>query len=257
MSNIHVVEEARLHVADGAHYIKRGFGHMYDAAGEPVGEVVQGRRDAVKFFVRGGTQGVPDYARYVCRSEEGGIRVCAGRCATASRSGLPIGDPDNPAHLGAPQQYLWDRPENFANGRRVPGECCAMKRHFDCLGFVNYCYWRVMRYPPDPGVTSMENWYNNCSTLVGSWRDLQPGDILLSVEGRAPFPSPPPSPPPPIPPHTFSHIGIALSSLQVIHSAGYDIGVVITEIANPTLPGGNSMHWLPFGRRPRCFRGAP
>jgi cell wall-associated NlpC family hydrolase len=257
MSGSAVVAEARRHVAEGAHYIKKGYGHKFNLQAARIDDVVPGRDAAVRLFARGGQMGLPAYVRFAARSELGGIRVCAGRCFKFNREGvgMPTGDPDNATHLATPERYVWRRPLNFANApRQVLGECCAMKRHFDCIGFVSYCFWKTMSYPPNAGFVSIENWKDTYSTPLAPLSQLQPGDILFSSTGSS-LPAYDYDDRPRVTPlGTFTHIGIAISSSMVIHSAGCELGVMITEISSATLPNGDTMRWETEGGRPRCFR---
>jgi cell wall-associated NlpC family hydrolase len=266
MSRQNIIAEACGHLGAGAHYIKRGFGHKFTPAGVRIDDVVEGREAAVSLAIPGRSLGLPPGVVFVARSQEGGIRVCAGRSFLFDRraTGMRTGDPDNPDHRRAPELYLWRRPLNFANAteaarsgrpppRNVIGECCVMKRHFDCIGFVSYCFWKVMGYPPGAGFISIENWKDNFTTPVAPLTALQPGDILFSSENSSLAPYNYRERTRPTPPGTFTHIGIALSATQVVHAAGCELGVMVTEIANPILPNGDAMHWEPEGGRPRCF----
>jgi hypothetical protein len=68
--------------------------------------------------------------------------LCGGR-ANQVKS-LPEGDPKNAGHQKSPEKYKWDRGDVF-------GEACEGKRHFDCGGFVSYCYHQACSEVSYPG----------------------------------------------------------------------------------------------------------
>jgi hypothetical protein len=73
MSRDLVAAEARRQFSEGAHYIKRGYGHRFNAQGQRVDDVVPGREAAVQFVLTGGgSSGVPDYVRFAAKSEHNG-----------------------------------------------------------------------------------------------------------------------------------------------------------------------------------------
>ena len=218
-----LVQEARRQVNEGAHYIKRGFGQRRDINGNLTDGGVPGRERAVRMITDSprGVGGIPSYVRYAAWSDLGGRRVCAGRChKVGNEATLPVGDPDDPAHLAAPTQYVWRRPENRAENRiEVLGECCVGKRHFDCFGFVNYCYWCALgaHFPGDPAGMGPPGWrHPRCSSEVNRFAaPVQSGDILF-LDTR--------------------HMGMAISPTQVAHAAGYYWGVQITPINGAIYP---------------------
>ncbi len=84
------------------------------------------------------------------------VTVCCGRCAVAtgdlalperSRSRIDLERLRELART--PGQYRW--PRSYRRGEEGPhapvyhgdGEPCEGKRHFDCVGFVRYCLWRI------------------------------------------------------------------------------------------------------------------
>jgi len=242
MSRERVVAEARTQAEQGAHYIKVGYGHMYDASGTRVDDVI--RPHAVGFIVSGERRpqvpGVPEYVRFAATSELNGRRVCAGRCGLVVQNSGLIGDPHNAQHLATPSQRFWRRPENYAHARPdVIGECCVMKRHFDCLGFVVWCFWKGEGTPSGPvGFPFLTEQFTQ--PLNRSQVPPLPGDILFSRTSEDGAST------------RFTHIGIAVSATEVAHAAGYRWGVQITPIDRSGERGGGIV-WEQVYGRPNCF----
>lgn len=246
MSRDLVVAEARRQFSEGAHYIKRGYGHRFNAQGQRVDDVVPGREAAVQFVLTGGgSSGVPDYVRFAAKSEHNGRRVCAGRCHLVPQNTPQAGDPANPTHLASPQQHFWRRPRNYANAtERVLGECCIGKRHFDCIGFVNWCFWKAISSPRAPGFTGIPLWKSQLTEPIDRFAVpllLLPGDILFSSTSAEESST------------GLTHIGIVVSSTEVAHAAGHHLGVQITPINASGVLGGGIV-WERMAGRPKVFR---
>jgi cell wall-associated NlpC family hydrolase len=252
MSRDRVAAEARTQFSEAAHYIKVGCGHKFNAQGQLADEVLRpnlvqslwgGRRARVP--------GVPSFVRFAATSEYHGRRVCAGRCGLVLQHSPLAGDPNNERDLVAPTQHVWRRPENFAEynprmrytnpDHTVLGECCIDKRHFDCLGFVIWCFWKVMGTPNGPvGFPFLSGHFVRQPLLDRRREPPRPGDILFSrtsEEGTS---------------TEYTHIGIAVSATEVAHAAGYKWGVQITPIERSGERGGNIV-WEPMYGRPTCF----
>jgi hypothetical protein len=243
MSRDRVVAEARTQFQQGAHYIKVGYGHMFDAQGHQVDDVI--RAPAVQFIVSGGQRprvpDVPDYVRFAATSVLEGRRICAGRCGLVGQNPSLAGNPDNASDLAAPTQHFWRRPKNYATHRVVViGECCVMKRHFDCLGFVVWCFWKATGNPSGPaGFPYFQNQFTR--PLNRGQVPLLPGDVLFSRTSEDGAST------------DLTHIGIAVSATEVAHAAGHMWGVQITPIGHSGERGGNIVWEQIFGR-PTCFR---
>jgi cell wall-associated NlpC family hydrolase len=80
--------------------------------------------------------------------------VCCGRCAVAhgelampSRRNIDLERLRELAQ--APERCLWPRSYRRGEGRAdaepilANGESCLWKRHFDCVGFIGFCIWRI------------------------------------------------------------------------------------------------------------------
>ncbi len=128
--------------------------------------------------------------------------VCAGRSEKAAS--LPQADPKNEEHHNNPSKYKWKR---ISDGSAVFGEACELKNHFDCGGFISYCYKKVcpeVKYPGDV--------INLLSASYG-WtkvdkEQVQPGDIAYR-EGQ----------------EHGHHAGLCISSDKVISALGKKWGV--------------------------------
>lgn len=83
--------------------------------------------------------------------KEKGIKthVCGGRYVRVKE--LPEGDPAIPEHHKNPSKYKWTR---ISDGDAVSGEACEGKKHFDCGGFVSYCYHQAYPEVKYPGPAS-------------------------------------------------------------------------------------------------------
>jgi len=172
------------------------------------------------------------------------------RCATLyagnTDSGVCAGRPDAPDVKAKPQ---WDRKDPKASGSafrwpryfkdtstdgspKVPeslawGEDCAGRKHFDCAGFVRYCFRQILgsNAIPAAGMRSVayEVWPSNKAgsppTIGGV--DLWPADILFD--------------------DSFTHVGIATGhwlltgygvtdANNAIHCYSATVGVIMTSI---------------------------
>jgi cell wall-associated NlpC family hydrolase len=148
--------------------------------------------------------GVPDYARFAATSILAGQRrVCSGRLAMPQ---APHADAMDPTCLLNPTRYSWERPENLPRDvrRGFWGECCVNYRHFDCLGFVTWVFWKSMgeHFPRNFLTKTVAEWQSDCRTFTGP---LQIGDVLFD-DG-------------------LQHVGIVVSPTEVAHAAGYRWGV--------------------------------
>lgn len=242
-----IVAEALLQESEKAHYAKRGYGHRFDATGTAVGEIVPNRPPGSCEFIgaSGPTRhesdrapsaslaqpgGSPvssrafllDSVRFVVASTMGGHRYyCAGRCADPPPlpEGNPAGRPIDRSALANPTLYLWRRLDSRPEAplRIVRGECCAKRRHFDCLGFVTWCLWKALGPDFPSNLASYEvRHYHEQTEHHPITGPLLPGDLLFNRE--------------------LSHIGIVVSATEVAHSAGYRWGVRRTTISGPIYP---------------------
>jgi hypothetical protein len=125
--------------------------------------------------------------------------VCGGRYGKVA--GLPVADATNPEHQANPQRYRWQR---VCDGEVVQGEACEGKRHFDCGGFVAFCYSRACPNVKYPGFAS------TVMTSTFGWNpvpkeQVEPGDIASTSGG--------------------GHVGICIDKTTVISALGKRWGV--------------------------------
>jgi hypothetical protein len=128
--------------------------------------------------------------------EKGGKKthVCGGRFSKAAS--LPQGDPQNHEHNKEPIKYKWER---ISDGETVFSEACEGKRHFDCGGFVSYCYNKAcssINYP-GPAYNLLTGW-----TAVDK-DSIQAGDVAYRT----------------------GHVGLCISNKKVISALGKKWGV--------------------------------
>ena len=238
-----IVEAALREEREGAHYLKRGYGHKFDAEGNLTGGIVDGREPTSVQFI-GRTiaafivNQVPPDARATARRVrfaatsfmEGSRRICSGRCDRPQVSG--VGDPDNPQHLSQPQNYCWVRPRNLPEmTQEARGECCIGKRHFDCTGFVSWCFWKALgaEFPRHLATSTVSQWKAWARQRLPMSGPFLPGDLLFDQGER--------------------HIGVVVSATEVAHSAGYRWGVRRTPISGQ-IYGDRGGRWHSAGRPP-------
>lgn len=122
--------------------------------------------------------------------------VCGGRFSKIS---LPEGDPSNKKHQDESGKYKWKR---TSEGDEVWGEACEGKRHFDCGGFVSYCYHQAcpeVTYPgPARGLLS-----DNFGWKEVPKEQIQGGDIA----------------------YRDGHAGLCIDNVAVISALGKKWGV--------------------------------
>jgi cell wall-associated NlpC family hydrolase len=149
-----------------------------------------------------------------CRVD--GDKVCAGRSKNTYVSALPHGqyEPQPPAHYGL---FSWPRPDGLITSKNIVwGESCVGIRHFDCIGFVNWCISEVSR----DAWMSINQYI--ASTKSVDFSAAEPCDIV-TIAGK--------------------HIGIATGEGTVVHAKGTQYGVVETPLVG----------WSRCGRLPRRY----
>ncbi len=160
--------------------------------------------------------------------------VCAGRPDAADVKNKPPWNGQDPRALGS--LYRWPRtfrdvstdgsPKiNGGKSYLVLGEDCTGKKHFDCAGFVRYCYRQVLGQGAIPAIGTMRSGAALVWPQPGDRRpladvDAWPADLLYDESG---------------------HVGIATGHWlltgfgvsepsKAIHCYSASIGVVITGI---------------------------
>lgn len=129
--------------------------------------------------------------------------VCGGRYSKVEK--LPEGDPTNDQYHKEPVKYKWER---ISDGETIKGEACEGKRHFDCGGFVSYCYNKACPSIKYPGPVS------NILTSKFGWNDIEltkvrPGDIA----------------------YRNGHTGLCIDNNKVISALGKKWGVQTESIS--------------------------
>lgn len=217
----HVVWHAANQVIQGAHYLKGGFGNFFDLQGNRMTTgVLPQRTGSVQM---NGNRLVNQHRVPMCFAAESdvptlGHRACGGRCENLAVSGLTHAD--SPSARGrtdviefadacrSPARFLWPRPrDDFDSGEVVHGECCLGKRHFDCEGFVCWCFWMALGSPTAGLQVGIPSWRRQARTIALS--QAIPGDVLYGYRIA----------------HD-RHIGIYVGQGEVVHAGGWNIGVV-------------------------------
>ena len=143
-----------------------------------------------------------------CRVD--GDKVCAGRSLDPAVAVRPHGALQRDT-MPNPQSSTWPRPDDLINGTAtVWGECCVGIRHFDCIGFVNWCISTAHR----PMQFSITN-------AISQTRDVSFGDVwagdLVTIGTH--------------------HIGIATGAGTVVQAKGTKYGVVESALQGFTRCG--------------------
>ena len=230
-----VVELARGEI--GAHYVWGGYGNIPGDRPDPnpfPGSF--GRR--VRMWPNDDSGNRQDHGRtqpimYAAYTEIGGrIYVCGGRCNRVV--GVPHANMTDSMLRQAREVWLWPRPDDrIEASRTVWGENCDGSRHFDCVGFVNWCYWRAVGRAVQGSITQ---WRSTAFTTRIEFTALEPGDILCASHAGGDG-------------NTSEHIGLYVGNGRVIHARSYRIGVEET----PRVDGGTA--WNYAGRPiPSLFR---
>jgi cell wall-associated NlpC family hydrolase len=129
--------------------------------------------------------------------------VCAGRCDNKEVKARPEGDPENLLHTLRPDGYLWERPDRKMDAAKsVFGESCVGKRHFDCIGFINWVLGNVQQKQ-----WSIASWVEHTEEVP--LKTVAAGDVLT----------------------TSDHIGLATDKTTVVHASDTHVGVIETKIS--------------------------
>ena len=227
----------------GSHYLKGGYGQIFNAQRQLVAtSCVPGHTHRTWGWMD--PPHLSSREKPICFAQESnrrglGHRVCAGRCrhpSVVSRQIAPrVQGVDAAAVIAVanacsnPQNYLWPRPQNYENGTNVVyGECCIGVRHFDCIGFVNWCFWTALNQTRTVSYEIRQWQQASAGVRMLPIGQAQPGDILFGYNGN-----------------TNQHIGIVVSTTEVVHSAGWSEGVVQEPI--------NRRSWNALLARPNTF----
>jgi len=148
--------------------------------------------------------------------------ACGGRYSKVTS--MPEGNPANAEHQKSPSKYKWKRTSDRSE---VWGEACEGKRHFDCGGFVSFCYHQAcpeVKYPgPASGLLSSAFGWNDVKK-----EEIQGGDIA----------------------YRDGHAGLCISNTEIISALGIKWGV-IKEGVNKYTKFGHLKCLIDVGKKPQ------
>jgi cell wall-associated NlpC family hydrolase len=201
---------------DGAFY-RRGAVKMHDneTGPPPKAHADHGRKVAIIL------------AAY-CRVD--GYKVCVGRSRLTEVMALERGDTNDPTLFDSEYTdlYSWPRPDMVIDSNLVGwGESCDGVRHFDCIGFINWCLSEEVRpfHHSIQQVIDMTKEIAKGRAPVGE-ADIRAGDIL-TVGAH--------------------HLGFASGDGTAVHASSTHRGVVEDSLIGPG--------WDRVGRLPSSFWG--
>jgi cell wall-associated NlpC family hydrolase len=148
-----------------------------------------------------------------------GPMICAGRSDLMSqrKKRADIGDLRDDARLRLllrdPQKVLWPRPNgNPTGGAIVFGEACQGVRHFDCIGLVNYCVYKITHMVRHTSIQNVNHWWvaTHQATTPLQLSEARAGDLLV-LRGT-------------------QHIAIALGGGRMVHARSEGYGVLVEHI---------------------------
>ncbi|BDC51508.1 hypothetical protein F183_A38240 [Bryobacterales bacterium F-183] len=202
--------------AEGAHYLHGSFGnHPGFSNGHPVWY----HRLSMPEDRYGDTPTrnpqPPRIHSAVCASDV--TTFCCGRPRTATALPcVPRNIAESPAALrhfaltNRPETYRWPRPDTENPGQLTFGESCQNKRHFDCIGLVNWVMWSIFL---TTSINSIAHCQRHALAQAASHPDIaatiQTGDILI---------------------FNLSHIGIAIDATHMMEAKGAHWGVTRSNI---------------------------
>ncbi|HLJ50147.1 MAG TPA: hypothetical protein VKU01_29240 [Bryobacteraceae bacterium] len=212
---------------NGSHYVHGGAGNVPgEANGTP--------KYPTRVTMRPQDRGLPRPCLFAAECESNYHAVCAGRSSLYRNGFAPTDgflDVLGP-RLGAPilptsrnvtleqignasvvavleqnaDQYLWPRPNDRLNAGIVWGEDCRGKRHFDCIGLINWLLWMTCRFSTDASIARYRARAPGHPRHVIALPERQPGDLLIR------------NPP-------QEHIGVVIDGGQMAEAASTTLGV--------------------------------
>ena len=208
----------------GAHYLKGGNGEVPDisSGGNPL-TMVPPQKETIDL------NGQPfDWGTYFTAANR--YERCSGRYGHPDvEKRMANGDENNPGHLANPDSFKWKRVIKWNKYNPLWGESCGGKMHFDCSGFVKWCFKQVIpgfreAIKNDPSIGGIKGKLIPIGVGGANKEDLCVADILIrKKEG---------------------HIGFAVGEGQrVIQAEWQPTGVVETDLGQ----------WEFHGRIPREY----
>lgn len=207
---------ARLLVqAEGAHYVHGAFGNHPGASNGHPARIRRLTMPQSNYGDRPVRNPAPPHVHAAFCASNHEV-YCAGRPFRCDLPEVPREHRTTPQALrdfalhNPATSYRWPRPDSENAGQIVYGESCQNKRHFDCIGLVNWVIWSIF------GTTTINN-IAQCE-LAGQaqarahpeiGQTIQPGDILV---------------------YSIGHIGIAYNQTQMVEAKGGHWGVVRSHL---------------------------
>lgn len=180
------VMDIAVSMAGKCHYLWGACGAMPDQQnGMP------GRPGAVVMFnpAKHKSIGKNDVMHDVAVCQVSGFNTCAGRPYMIAPKGVYITNPNQALTEAQLAQENDERSfrtvyKSYGGGRKgtILGERCQNIRHFDCVGFINYCLSlglgdNIQHSISGEGKALWGGYANNCVAVTA--QDDQPGDILI------------------------------------------------------------------------------
>ena len=91
--------------------------------------------------------------------------------------------------------------------REVWGESCENIRHFDCIGFINWCVWKALNWAAAYDISQWGKSITGCK-VDDNVNGAEAGDILLRPDSKP------------------QHIAIAMGNRRIVHASQSSKGVI-------------------------------
>jgi cell wall-associated NlpC family hydrolase len=214
--------------AVGAHYLHGSFGNHPSACnGHPARDSRLRLADN-----RYQDQAIGAITIHTAWTNVEGPKYCWGRPhnhQVAATPQVPAATLRNPAALRQLAEsanlsgYRWPRTDNGRQGTVIFGEACEGKRHFDCIGFVNWVMFRIFGTQTIRDIAACRQYaqaeQREHPELAQALIRKQPGDIII---------------------FSINHIGIAVSGQEMVEANGEYLGLIRgpirqgTDVLRPT-----------------------
>ena len=175
----------------GAHYLWGAAGHMPEATSGILTGSANAARFANRVNMRPNTVDRRNPYLFTATCDSGTAHSCNGRNMTVgARQQVNLQWLTNPASpelqtaMRNPELWLWPRvnAEPRLGGHIVWGEHCQGVVHFNCIGFINHCIWRITHAIHRPSIQQIQRWWKHrYPSDIGTPFSLpyQTGDILI------------------------------------------------------------------------------
>ncbi len=222
----------------GAHYVWGGYGNRPGNTPDP-NPFPGGFGRRVGLWPNSPTADISDHGRRqpimnaAFTNIQGRIHICGGRFRRTD--GRARADYLNSASSDQSirEALLWPRPNDRIDSNEIVwGENCVGVRHFDCVGFVNWCFWSVLGRPVEYSIAQWQSLGSERISQIAT-ESLTEGDVLCAEHAGGEG-------------NNSRHIGIYVGGGRVVHARSYTIGVEETPLS------GGGTHWT-YAGRPRVF----